>query len=253
MKIPFSKSAFEYDRLPVISSPSDEHLHNNQAIYGKRAHNCTKWWILVLLALSVSIWGNVALLLRLHGGDLPLLVEEPGRLGPDTFYPEGRKIHNLFNPESPYNESKSEISDQAWKDLTPKKGGYIAVSDEDKERYRLPSTEMRDGEWIYGVSVFHQLHCLQMIRNGHYTTLAHQDHHDHSPDTQSEGRMHHYDHCFDFLRQALMCRPDTTLEPVTPAPNGLLADTGRGVVHSCRDYKDVLWFSGQYTPKNYPV
>jgi hypothetical protein len=40
-------------------------------------------------------------------------------------------------------------------------------------------------------------------------------------------------HCFDYLRQTLMCAADATLEPVDPALGGV---TGWGTARVCRDY-----------------
>lgn len=46
----------------------------------------------------------------------------------------------------------------------------------------------------------------------------------------------HVRHCFDYLRQSLMCAADTTLEPVDPVLGGV---TGWGVVRNCRRYNDL--------------
>ena len=43
----------------------------------------------------------------------------------------------------------------------------------------------------------------------------------------------HMRHCFDYLRQSLMCAADATLEPVDAALGGV---TGWGAERVCRDY-----------------
>ncbi|KAG1798716.1 hypothetical protein EV424DRAFT_1332873, partial [Suillus variegatus] len=63
---------------------------------------------------------------------------------------------------------------------------------------------------LFGVSMFHQLHCLQMIR------LA-----------LINGPNDHSGHCLNFLRQAILCNSDTTLDPRL------------GVTHICRDWSQV--------------
>ena len=61
-----------------------------------------------------------------------------------------------------------------------------------------------------------------------------QDHamHKHSPS--------HMKHCFDYLRQALMCGADTTLEGLRSGPDGVLANVdGWGATHECRNYQEI--------------
>lgn len=49
----------------------------------------------------------------------------------------------------------------------------------------------------------------------------------------------HARHCFDYLRQALMCAADNTIEPGNSTVHGV---TGIGAVHQCRDYdRLVTW------------
>ena len=51
--------------------------------------------------------------------------------------------------------------------------------------------------------------------------------------------MVHAKHCFDYLRQALVCAADTALEPVDEATGFV---TGMGVVHTCQNFEDlVIW------------
>jgi len=53
---------------------------------------------------------------------------------------------------------------------------------------------------------------------------------------------HHWEHCFDFLRQVLMCTADVTLENLEKAADGktLLASVnGWGSTHLCRDFSAV--------------
>lgn len=58
---------------------------------------------------------------------------------------------------------------------------------------------------------------------------------------------HHWGHCVDYLRQALTCAADVTLEALqTPtgstatAGGGLAAVDGWGTTHLCRDYQGVM-------------
>ena len=53
----------------------------------------------------------------------------------------------------------------------------------------------------------------------------------------------HWEHCFDYLRQVLMCTADTTLENLEQRADGggLLASVdGWGTTHMCRDYESLV-------------
>ncbi|KAK5996700.1 hypothetical protein PT974_02040 [Cladobotryum mycophilum] len=47
----------------------------------------------------------------------------------------------------------------------------------------------------------------------------------------------HLEHCFDFLRQDILCASDLTLEPLDP---GYVQSDGQGVEHECKDWRLLL-------------
>ncbi|PQE31424.1 Tat pathway signal sequence protein [Rutstroemia sp. NJR-2017a WRK4] len=59
----------------------------------------------------------------------------------------------------------------------------------------------------------------------------------------------HTTHCFDYLRQNLMCSADSTLEAfleadgVTPRAQG---STGWGVVHKCRNFDELKAWTEEF-------
>ena len=53
----------------------------------------------------------------------------------------------------------------------------------------------------------------------------------------------HVMHCFDYLRQVIMCFADSTLEW---APEGVEGTNGWGSVHLCRDYRALMDFANKY-------
>jgi len=65
----------------------------------------------------------------------------------------------------------------------------------------------------FGISMFHQIHCLSMIREG-----------------LINGANDHAAHCLNFLRQAVLCNADTTLETATET------------THSCKDWTQAYDF-----------
>ena len=122
------------------------------------------------------------------------------------------------------------------------------------------------------VSVFHQLHCLvrfftrhsngpllqffqadslqNALRVSYYAADA-AHHKAVSLENENENDDHHpaahVKHCFDYLRQALMCAADMTLEPLRPPQRPpqkgkILGVNGWGVEHTCRHWGEVrMW------------
>jgi hypothetical protein len=54
-------------------------------------------------------------------------------------------------------------------------------------------------------------------------------------------------HCFDYLRQSLMCAADATLEPVDPARGGV---TGWHNPRVCRDYNALAAWAAAHRVSN---
>ncbi|KAJ8129036.1 hypothetical protein O1611_g4595 [Lasiodiplodia mahajangana] len=88
------------------------------------------------------------------------------------------------------------------------------------------------GGYVVQLAVFHQLHCLNMIRKALY------DGADMSNTDDSMG-IEHLDHCVDMLRQSIMCTSDVT--PTTFARTSLESSMKvvAEVVHTCRSFSKV--------------
>lgn len=53
----------------------------------------------------------------------------------------------------------------------------------------------------------------------------------------------HTRHCFNLLRQAVLCAADTTLDPLDKVDDGgNVGADGVGVVHQCRDWEKVYQY-----------
>ncbi|CRG86690.1 hypothetical protein PISL3812_03700 [Talaromyces islandicus] len=89
-------------------------------------------------------------------------------------------------------------------------------------------------EPVYMMSVFHQLHCLKS-----YLVQAYQAAFTGSPLTKELA--HHSSHCFDYLRQSVLCAADTTLEGKTTT------GPGWGSVHECKDYDALLAWANEHS------
>lgn len=91
--------------------------------------------------------------------------------------------------------------------------------------------------------MFHQLHCLIQIRTYLYTLIA-------SVEMNSTEQVmeillapqnDHMFHCFDYIRQAIMCAGDMTIEwPREEADGKRFAVDGWGVPHLCKSWVSVV-------------
>ncbi|KAI9788582.1 MAG: hypothetical protein M1816_006831 [Peltula sp. TS41687] len=86
--------------------------------------------------------------------------------------------------------------------------------------------------YVVQLSIFHQLHCLNLIRKGIYGAV------DMTNKDDLLG-IEHLDHCLDILRQSVMCSSDIT--PTTFArtsPHSSMKIVAE-VVHTCRNFAKI--------------
>ena len=95
----------------------------------------------------------------------------------------------------------SNAGDEAWRLLTTKRGGFLWVQT-DVENVR----EGNDREEEWGISMFHGLHCLQMIRTAlqepsQQNEFTHAHHPSNSTEDAKIGTTHdsHIGHCLGYL------------------------------------------------------
>lgn len=136
--------------------------------------------------------------------------------------------------------SSTPEADEAWgNDLTPPGDGFVLIPN--PKDYSLPPgqpTEEGEGE-IYDISVFHQLHCLNHVRTFLFTLKAGMDFNTTSDTYENllKPQEDHVYHCFDYIRQALMCNADLTVEwPRTEESGERVAVDGWGVAHQCKNW-----------------
>lgn len=79
---------------------------------------------------------------------------------------------------------------------------------------------------VFMVSAFHQLHCVQTL----YDEIAGK-----YPGGEYAG---HLDHCVDYLRQVILCRPDLTLERGDFTKRDFGNDR-LGAIHTCSDWNEL--------------
>ncbi|KAJ5633108.1 hypothetical protein N7490_009447 [Penicillium lividum] len=154
--------------------------------------------------------------------------------------------------------------------------GFIYVPN--WEDLKLPPGGVVHGEMMYGISMFHQLHCLVsghgdlviislsgsgaltsfpkgairhvfwQLMDGKLDPVAFEALDGDTTDPNFIPRGHglwHIEHCFNYVRHALQCYGDTTMEVPTDF-NGQLIFIGWNTTHQCRNF-DAIW---DYTVKH---
>jgi len=120
----------------------------------------------------------------------------------------------------------------------------IRVQEEDLRRINRTGIPLNDqeGGYLATLDVFHELHCLNVIREQVYR--------DFYPDKHTkEMQLLHADHCIDTLRQTLMCHGDIALLTHTWIPDYRWPWPNFAIDHECRNWDSIMeWTKSRYIP-----
>ena len=123
--------------------------------------------------------------------------------------------------------------------LMPPGDGFILLPNDTRQSWHLePGKQTKQGE-VFDISLFHELHCLIHIRTHTFTLQAMmgRDNWQEIYDVLLKGSEDHVFHCFDYIRQALMCAGDMTVEwPRVEKDGSRFAVDGWGITHECKDW-----------------
>jgi hypothetical protein len=108
-----------------------------------------------------------------------------------------------------YNITGPHTSDQ-WESTEPEGYGYLGLGDERR---------------LFALSMFHQNHCLNLIRYG-------------LEGRYDDGTHKHIQHCLSYIRQMILCHPDLTLEPADILERDYNIHR-IGATHLCKDWTKV--------------
>ncbi|MDI1487034.1 MAG: hypothetical protein OHK93_006297 [Ramalina farinacea] len=155
----------------------------------------------------------------------------------------------LFQADERFEGPSSRDLDKAWSATLPGFVGLMYLND--SKIYDLPDGRLdKDGvPQVYGLSWTHQYHCLDMIRLEFWkmntntsTSLVGIDYD--SEEARTNTILPHIAHCFDYIRQAVLCNLDTTVEwPTGPVDEqGNRGIDGYGIEHVCRKRAPILEF-----------
>ncbi|KAK7947799.1 uncharacterized protein PG986_008685 [Apiospora aurea] len=144
---------------------------------------------------------------------------------------------NFISADSFANLTALEDTRKYWTRMTVAGRGAIVVDPVDRsglsDPYEIPIPEHerkedgRSKEEVYMVDVFHQLHCLSTLMTSYGHAVI---------EGKTPEDLDHDAHCFDLLRQSLLCAADTTVEGQTGY------GIGWGTIHQCKDIDAIrVW------------
>ncbi|KAK0732542.1 tat pathway signal sequence [Apiosordaria backusii] len=142
---------------------------------------------------------------------------------------------------SPYQGWPDDEKDDLWEELYSY-GASIHIDGQAAERLhdkteRAPVPGFED-RYVVGIDVFHQLHCLNMIRMGlfpgRYNTSMKR------PDgTINYLQWLHMDHCIESLRQSITCHSDISVFTYWWLESKKVMEPELGTMHVCRNFSRI--------------
>ncbi|WQF82788.1 Putative mycotoxin biosynthesis protein UstYa [Colletotrichum destructivum] len=138
-----------------------------------------------------------------------------------------------------YSASSSASVAEEASHVVPSCGDDIHISNHDQyEHLSEPWVDPR-GNTLWKVSWAHQLHCLYLIMNDFDRLVRYGV--TRKENQVEEGHFQvHTNHCFDYLRQSILCTSDMTLEGKVLGRDANPGTDGWGHLHTCRNHREVV-------------
>ncbi|KAI9733818.1 MAG: hypothetical protein M1818_007085 [Claussenomyces sp. TS43310] len=151
---------------------------------------------------------------------------------------EKKVFHITVNDTNVYNMPPSPESDDAWSVLLQNMN--LRLSGNDLRALNKTSVMLADGSGDYmgTLDVYHQLHCLQYIRE-----VVHGDYYKFYKSTVSP--IDHADHCIESLRQSVMCNPDLSVLTFNWLPDIQGPWPEFESEHQCANWEKIDAWAGQ--------
>ncbi|VUC29060.1 unnamed protein product [Clonostachys rosea] len=148
---------------------------------------------------------------------------------------------------SPYQGSSDEIN-RLWEDLYNDFAISLITSNEAALLPNATSPMAQEPtKYMVQLDVFHQLHCLNLMRKLVYPSVFNLDLT--SGSEEAEENLDHFEHCYDSLRQALQCNADlsTIYYEWVPERNRLVGNLA--TTHTCKNYDSIIQWARDHQYK----
>lgn len=160
-------------------------------------------------------------------------------------------VRKPTDPQTKVLTSIYKVSLLTYLSSPPPDGAHVRITKEQAQKLPhmplpVPLEEWKD-EYFISITVFHQLHCLNALRKALYprrynSSIVGAD------GNVDYGQWHHVDHCVELVRQALVCRPDTTARTFRWHPAGSQV-LHHWTTHTCRAFDPLMeWASAHTVP-----
>ncbi|PPJ55252.1 hypothetical protein CBER1_04281 [Cercospora berteroae] len=224
-------------------------VRNEPIQYSLRQARSNRWYkewsftILVSHIVAVVLWAvSIALMYQYATFRAQKAAKFCGQV---TYSPAQEVVEyelRVFSQGSPaehtdYWGPPNEENNRLWRELWNVGGGQGILRE---QALQLPNrTSTLPPKWpdLYYVDldVFHQLHCLDHIRHA----IANDSHHLHSAALLGEGHIYH---CFEAVRESLMCHADVSPIVRQWSPLDKKEKIRGDVVHTCRNFWKIhVW------------
>ena len=135
----------------------------------------------------------------------------------------------LFIPNMTTLSNRLEVQAK-WDALMPMGSGSVAIPDYHKHPLLgepISDDAARSGP-LYEASWAHSLHCLYYVLDSYHALVVN--------GPTGDENTHHAGHCFEYIRNSILCSADMTLEGAVSA----ITAAGVGQKHVCRDRDEAL-------------
>ncbi|KAK5108829.1 hypothetical protein LTR62_007803 [Meristemomyces frigidus] len=226
----------------------DDEIHSDTLLPRSRKHSLWPAWIrifceVVLVATVVLLGLKVASSSRKEGHPGP---NDPRKhLGyVDTVFMNDTRF---ANEAALANSTALRETLEQWVTLSSKGRGYVRIPEDEREGmdgppYLLNPLHRPVQSEAYMVSGLHQLHCLSTIMASYSRMRQGED----------ESEMgYHIAHCFDYLRQGILCAGDATLEGNQSATYPGV-EIPWGTAHRCTNWQALVDWADERTIWPFP-
>lgn len=213
----------DWDERKEIDEP--EPSDTETLLHSVRRPSTSKRSVLFLLFLTGTLTGATLLLivqtLLQSGSNLDsVCASHTAHWSPIhkdlSMSPVATRFNTTLFGDSEFRQDAGEEVDKAWNALGLHTG-YLIVDYEDGLKAGLDPTQVRvkeelGGGFIAKPEALHQLHCLNMLRMGLWYNYPYYSQQPDNAFAATDNFVHlHFTHCYDLLRERLMCTADTGL------------------------------------------
>ncbi|RAH46174.1 oxidase ustYa family protein [Aspergillus brunneoviolaceus CBS 621.78] len=178
-----------------------------------------------------------------------MLTSQTAPVNPLVEYETRTFYRSRGDNKSPFQGWPDDEKDRLW--LESYHSGLFTYVDREAAM-KLPNVTSRvaepglEDQYMVVLDVFHQLHCLNFIRQAFYPERYGRSmyHKDGTLDYSANLRLP--DHCIDQVRQSLMCSADTSIIPVQWNDATKSMRPRVDTIHTCKKYDQLLeWTIGR--------